>query len=205
MPLPAPAPRTHLHTRKVVYTGFHREDGLWDIEAQMEDTKTYPMDNEERGSLAPGTPLHGMSIRLTVDDDLVIQSIASSTDHAPFGDCQQGQAPMQKMVGVTLGRGWRKAIDHALGGTSGCTHLRELLFNMATVAFQTIPHYRITMRRLAGDSSGSRASLKHPPYFMNQCIAWRFDGGVVAKHYPQFVGWQPLIRAAKPDSESKPA
>jgi hypothetical protein len=40
---------------------------------------------------------------------------------------------------------------------------------------------------------------------MNQCIAWRFDGNVVATHYPQFVGWQPLVRSAKPDSESKPA
>ncbi|WP_414708625.1 DUF2889 domain-containing protein [Ramlibacter sp.] len=38
---------------------------------------------------------------------------------------------MQAMVGVRMGPGWRQALEKALGGAKGCTHLRELLFNMA--------------------------------------------------------------------------
>lgn len=37
MPLPEARPRRHLHTRAVTYRGFHREDGLYDIEAEMSD------------------------------------------------------------------------------------------------------------------------------------------------------------------------
>jgi hypothetical protein len=194
MPLPAPEPRSHLHTRGVVYRGYHRADGLWDIEAELSDTKTYALERSERGLMPPGTPVHGMAIRATVDDAMTIRAIATSMDSTPFDECQQGNDPMQQMVGVTMGPGWRQAIERALGGVRGCTHLRELLFNMATAAYQTIPAYRHRLRRQAGlpepDSS-------EPPYHLGKCISWDFDGPVVQRHYPQFAGWQPLKRAAK--------
>jgi hypothetical protein len=191
MPLPSPAPRTHLHTRDVAYTGFHREDGLWDIEAWMKDTKTYSFERSERGHMPPGTPIHEMTIRVTVDDTMTIREIASSMDYTPFGECQQGKDPMQKMVGATMGPGWRQAIERALGGTRGCTHLRELLFNMATAAYQTIPAWREQLRRGAGVPA---AQSEQPPYHLGKCLAWDFDGPVVQRHYPRFAGWQPLKR-----------
>jgi len=186
MPLPAPQARTHLHTRSVVYTGFHREDGLWDIEAQLSDTKTYALDRSERGHMPPGSPIHGMAIRVTVDDTLTIRHIATAMDHTPFDECQGGNDPMQQMVGVTLGPGWRQAIERALGGIRGCTHLRELLFNMATAAYQTIPGYRERLRRESGEPA-TQGDL--PPYHLGKCLAWDFNGPVVARHYPRFIGW----------------
>ena len=195
MPLPEPAPRSHLHTRSVVFRGYHREDGLWDIEAEMSDTKTYALDRSERGLMPPGTPIHGMAIRATVDDTMTIRAIASSMDSTPFDECQQGKDPMQQMVGVTMGPGWRQAIERALGGVRGCTHLRELLFNMATAAYQTIPAYRHRLRRQAGLPE---PESNEPPYHVGKCMAWDFDGPVVKRHYPQFAGWQPLKRRPKP-------
>jgi hypothetical protein len=194
MPLPAPAARTHLHTRAVTYTGFLREDGLWDIEAEMSDVKTYDIERSDGAPMPPGTPIHGMAIRLTVDEGLTIRAIATAMDHTPFGECQQGNDPMQQMVGVALGPGWRQAIERALGGVRGCTHLRELLFNMATAAYQAVFPYRDRERRLRGEVPAARTE---PPYHLGRCIAWDTAGPVVARHYPQFAGWQPLRRAAK--------
>ena len=191
MPLPLPQARTHLHTRAVVYRGYHREDGLWDIEAEMTDTKTYPLDRSERGDMPPGTPIHGMAIRATVDDQMTIREIATSSDHTPFDECQQGVGPMQQMVGVTMGPGWRQAIEKALGGIRGCTHLRELLFNMATAAYQTVPVYRERLRKQSGTPEVEGAG---PPFHLGKCIAWDFDGAVVQRHYPKFAGWQPVNR-----------
>lgn len=186
MPLPAPAPRQHLHTRAVTYTGFLRDDGLWDIEAEMADTKTYHFDRSDGRSTPPGTPIHGMKIRITVDDGMTIRDIATAMDFTPFGECQQGVDPMRQMIGVRLGPGWRQAIEKALGGTRGCTHLRELLFNMATAAYQTVFPYRERERRLAGEKSEQRSE---PPYHVGRCIAWDSNGAVVQRYYPQFVGW----------------
>ena len=37
MPLPSPAPRTHIHARTVRLDGYRRADGLWDIEGHLTD------------------------------------------------------------------------------------------------------------------------------------------------------------------------
>jgi hypothetical protein len=188
MPLPAAAPRTHLHTRAVTYQGFLREDGLWDIVPEMADTKTYDFDRAV-GTHEAGRPIHDMLIRLTIDEAMTIRAIATSMDHTPFPECAQGNDPMQQMVGVQLGPGWRQAIERALGGVRGCTHLRELLFNMATAAYQTVYPYREHQRRQAGEQA---AAVTTPPYHVGRCIAWDFNGPVVARYYPQFAGMQPV-------------
>ncbi len=180
MPLPTPEPRTHAHTRDVVYRGFQREDRLWDIEAEMCDTKTHAMDIPGEGTWLPGEPIHRLSIRVTIDDGFVVREIAVAMDDVPHPECPIAQAPMQKMIGCTMGPGWRHAIQTNLGGARGCTHLRELLFNMATIAFQTLPE-----GPLPDAIDGS------PPHFVGQCLAWDVNGSVVRRHYPAFVGWQP--------------
>jgi hypothetical protein len=187
-PYAAAAPRTHVHTRSVEYRGYRRDDGLWDIEAELTDTKTYTHATPDRGVMHAGAPVHGMAIRVTVDDAMKITDIAVRMPAAPFPECQQAKPPMSRLIGCTLGSGWRRTIEHALGGIQGCAHLRELLFNMATAAYQTIPHYRHHLRRLAGLPE---PVLKRPPPHLGQCLAWDFDGPVVKRHRPQFAGWRP--------------
>jgi len=185
MPLPSPAPRRHLHTRAVTYTGFLRDDGLWDIEAELSDTKTEDIVATER-PVPAGTPIHGMRIRITLDDAMTIREIHTAMEFTPFDECQQGTDPMQRMVGVKLGPGWRQAIEKALGGVRGCTHLREMLFNMATAAYQTVFPYKAAQRTVPSHQ------VKEPAYHLGRCIAWDYNGPVVARHYPQFAGYEPI-------------
>ena len=42
------------------------------------------------------------------------------------------------LVGLQIKAGFLREVNHRVGGTVGCTHLRELLQQMATTAFQTI-------------------------------------------------------------------
>ena len=49
MPLSAPADRQLLHLRDIALRGYERADGLFDIEAQLTDTKDYGYDNPGRG------------------------------------------------------------------------------------------------------------------------------------------------------------
>jgi hypothetical protein len=181
--LPAPAARRPVHTRRISFEGFLREDGLWDIDCELSDTKAEPVHMRERGLLPAGEPVHLLQVRLTVDDRLTIRRVQTAAVNTPFDECQvPADAPMQKLVGLTMGPGWRKAIDEAIGGVAGCTHLRELVFNAATAAFQMIPHYRATQRggeeRFPADGS--------PPFYMGKCMSWAFDGPVVQRLAPQF-------------------
>ena len=182
MSLPASSARKPLHTRRISFEGFLRDDGLWDIDAELHDSKSYPIHMRDRGDLAPGEAIHHMRIRVTVDDSLTIRQIATAMDSAPFSECQAAADPMTKLVGVTLGAGWRKAIDGAIGGVAGCTHLRELLFNVATAAFQTIPVYRSQQK----EAEGQRPDADAPPYYLDKCMSWDTAGPVVQRLMPMF-------------------
>lgn len=194
--LPPPQPRRHLHTRRVTFEGYLREDGMWDIEARMGDEKTYVFDSSDRGSVPPGDRVHDMLIRVTLDDGMTIRAIETEMASSPFPECPRAEDPMQQMVGQTMGPGWRFAVDKALGATRGCTHMRELLFNMATAAYQTIFPYRSQKAREAGLP---RPSGDRPPYHLGKCMSWDFDGPVVRRHYPEFAGWQALQRMPRPE------
>ena len=128
MPFPDASPRKHAHTRAIDYRGYEREDGLWDIEAHMTDTKTYEFTNKWRGTVPVGEPMHEMLLRVTIDDNFVIQDIFAATEHSPFEMCPAIAPNYKKLIGIKMGPGWRKAIRMKVGGTEGCTHLTELLF-----------------------------------------------------------------------------
>ena len=68
MPLSPPQERELLHSRDIVLRGYRRADGLYDIEAQLTDTKSYGFGNRDRGYIEAGEPIHGMWLRLTVDE-----------------------------------------------------------------------------------------------------------------------------------------
>jgi hypothetical protein len=188
--LPAPVARRPIHTRQVRFEGFLREDGLWDIDCELADTKADAIHMRERGLLPAGEPVHLLRVRLTVDDDFTIRAVQTATAKVPFRECHQaGDAPMQKLVGLKMGPGWRKALNEAIGGVAGCTHLRELVFNAATAAFQMIPHYRSTQGYTIRDDL-QVTQPGQPPFYMGQCMSWAFDGPVVQRVAPQFFGYR---------------
>lgn len=182
--LPEPtSPRTPLHTRTITFTGFARADGLWDMEGELLDVKHQDHPHED-GTRAAGQPVHHLFMRVTLDANFCIQAMATSMDITPYGECGQADRHMQRFVGMTMGAGWRKTIETHIGGHSGCTHLRELLFNMATAAFQTIPH-DIGMQRLARGEP--MVASDQPPFYVDRCMSWDASGPVVARLLPQFA------------------
>ena len=49
MPLSQPAPRKLMHNRVIECRGYEREDGLWDIEGHLVDTKPYATTARDTG------------------------------------------------------------------------------------------------------------------------------------------------------------
>ncbi|MDB5859091.1 MAG: hypothetical protein JWQ76_2780 [Ramlibacter sp.] len=192
--LPAAAPRRPIHTRNIRFEGFLREDGLWDMDCELSDTKANAFTMRERGLLPAGEPVHLLRVRLTIDDGFTIRAVQTAAAKVPFNECHAAAAePMQKLVGLTMGPGWRKAIEGAIGGVGGCTHLRELVFNAATAAFQMIPHHRESE---GGSHAPPGAAGDKPPFFMGQCMTWSFSGPVVQRIAPQFYRGNGPVRKA---------
>ena len=183
MPLPEPIARKHVHTRAIDYRGYERGDGLWDIEAHMTDKKTYQFNNNWRGEVPIGEPLHEMLLRVTIDDNFVIQDVVAVTEHSPFAMCPSITSAYESIIGIKMGAGWRKAIRMKVGGVHGCTHLTELLFPMATVAMQTIwPLLRHKKNKADSDVGTSDKR----PVVLNTCHAWSTDSPVVKENAEKY-------------------
>jgi len=184
MPLTAPAPREHLHTRSIECKGYKRQDGLWDMEGHLVDVKTYSFTNEWRGEVTPGIPLHEMWIRLTLDDRLVVQDVEAVTDNSPFHICSEAAPNFHVLKGQRIGRGWNRTVKELLGNTNGCTHIVELLPQMATVSIQTIKgSQRAAMSRT--QNQGAPGAKERPPQ-LDTCYAWSSDRAVVKRWLLQF-------------------
>ncbi len=185
MPLSKPVARKPLHTRTIKCDGYEREDGLWDIEAHLEDVKHYSFNNRFRGKMEPGDQLHEMYLRLTLDDDMMVHDVEAHIDQFPFVTCPNIVANYKKLVGIKIGIGWRRAIKERLGGKLGCTHLTELLPTMATVAIQTMVSKIMKRRKQQAREEGKEAKTTRPP-MLDSCHSWSADGLIVKEYAPEF-------------------
>jgi len=177
MPLSPAESRQLLHLRDIDIRGYLRDDGLLDIEAHMVDTKTYSFGNHDRGRINAGEALHGMWLRLTVDTGLTVRRAEAAMDSTPHAICP-GVAPnFARLEGLTIGRGFLKGAMERVGGTQGCTHLRELLQQVATVSIQTM--FSIRAHEAARAGRASEDGWEIPAALLNSCHAYDEEGELV--------------------------
>lgn len=181
MPLSPPQERALMHLRDITLRGYRRADGMFDIEAHLLDTKTYPFENEDRGEMPPGTPLHGMWIRMTVTEEMRIEACEAVSDHTPYAICPEAAPNFSRLAGLTIGPGFNRAVQERVGGVHGCTHLRELLGQMATVAFQTLYPLRLQRERA---ELAEAAPARRKPAMLGTCHAYAPDSPVSLKRWP---------------------
>jgi hypothetical protein len=181
--LTTPLARQLIHTRDVRTRGFLRDDGLWDLEGELLDEKTYTYADRERGPLPAGSPMHHMRARLTVDHELNVLDAEIDMAAIPFSLCAGAADPAKSLVGKSLVRGFRRAMEEAMGGTGGCTHVRYLILALANTAYQTISAYR---EQFMPELGAPKAADGERPFFLNQCRSWAETGEVVARHFPRF-------------------
>jgi hypothetical protein len=169
--------RTPLHTRTIRLDGFGRPDGGVDVEARLTDVKHYDLPNWPRGPLPAGQPQHDMVMTMTVGPDFTIRAFEARTEASPHRVCAEGAAGFSRLVGLSISRGFTRQAAERIGGVQGCTHIREVLQQMATVAFQSMRESRL--RRYA-DQPQTR-----PPQ-IDTCIAWSSAGEWVRVRFPAF-------------------
>ncbi len=185
MPFSPPAARKPIHRRTVECVGYAREDGLWDIEGWMVDTKTYSFANHDRGEIKAGEPLHGMGLRLTIDIDRRIITAEAVTDFSPFHECKDVNPNFAALEGLVIGPGFRKAVQDRVGGALGCTHLVELLGPIGTTAFQTLHKARMEQREKQRASGESPKGVSDSRGLRDSCYALRADGPAMRREFPQ--------------------
>ncbi len=194
MPLTQPAERDHLHTRAIEINGYRRADGRYDIEAHLTDCKSFGQTNYDRGFIEPGEPIHDMWLRLTLDEQMHIEAVEAVSDKTPYVMCPTAAPNFSRLVGMQIKAGFLRDANRMVGGTIGCTHLRELLQQMATTAFQTINPARARRElqaeggadRPGSDALDTRITEKWGGgnKILNTCLAYDERGPLVKRRWP---------------------
>jgi hypothetical protein len=164
-----------MHNRSYQVHSFEREDGNWDIEAELIDSKAYDFTKRSGEVRQAGTAFHHMHMRITIDKTFTILDAVVAYDAAPFGEvCTSISDEYKDLIGMNLLKGFRQQVKERFARTAGCTHMSELASVLPTAAIQTMT------RR-----SGSPEPIKKP-FHLDGCRAWRLDGEITKEHYPQW-------------------
>ena len=181
MGLPESVSREKKHQRKIDCEGYLRSDGLWDIDVHMVDTRTYDCTYDEfhrDGVIRAGEPVHDMWLRFTIDLDFLIHDVHAASDQTPFSICPRAAGAMREIIGLRIGYGWMKQVRERIGTDKSCTHLMDLLGQLAATAYQTL-HAALEER------DAGRKDRQKPP-ILDTCIALSSSGEVVRNLWPEF-------------------
>lgn len=170
--------RKPLHKRAITVEVFEREDGLWDVDAQLIDTKAYNFPLFGGGEHLAGQPVHHMWLRITIDRTYTIVDASVDYEAAPYTVCSAIAESYKQLIGLNLIRGFRHDVRARLAGRHGCTHVTELTNVLPTAAIQGIAT-RINPVKLANEQTKR-------PFQIDGCHALRAEGEVVRVHHPKW-------------------
>lgn len=127
-----------------------------------------------------GEVIHRMEVTLTVRyPDFVITAVDGLMTTVPHPEfCPDAVPPLQSLVGVSVARGFVRAVNERLGRERGCTHVVALILAMGPVVRQAAG-----AAFGFGRAGGTRGPGDDLPWFVNSCQAWRENG-------PLHVRWR---------------
>lgn len=188
----SPTPRRHVHTRSIRVDAYARDDGLWDLEALLVDTKSrdFPL---AAGLRKSGDPVHEMRLRVTIDTHLNIVDAQAESPWVPYpGYCDSIGPDYRKLIGLNLSQDFRRHVRERLGGVRGCTHMTELATVLPTAAIQGFAGEVFKTRdQSQGGESAEAAAQEKKPFQLDRCHALRTDGPAVARYYPRWRATAP--------------
>lgn len=169
------------HTRTILVQAYEREDGLWDLDANISDVKTQALQLAS-GLRPPGHAVHDMCLRLTIDVAMNVVAVQAISSQVPYpGFCETITSAYQKLVGLNLFRRFRQQVQARFAGTDGCTHITELALVLPTAALQAFAGEVYA----TGDSASDVAAEQ--PFQLDRCHALRLDGPAVMRYYPRWA------------------
>ncbi len=178
MPLSSASSRKEIHQRIIDMKAYARDDGLYDVEAHLVDRKPFTAVRFATQQPVPaGQPRHDLWVRLTVDEQLVVQGVEAASDVTPYDVCKEAESSLSAMIGVPIASGWSAKVKERLRGSASCTHLMEMLIPLATTALQGIRGLD-SKKNLAVDDNGV-------PRKLETCHAYSRSSEVVKMIWPE--------------------
>jgi len=142
-----------------------------------------------------GRIVHDMTLTIRVrHPDLVITAVDAQMDHRPYTLCTDAVPPLQKLVGLSVMKGFVRAVNERFGRQLGCAHMTALVHAMAPVVKQGAG--------AAFHEDEPIPTREEDLWFVNTCQAWREDGPLHRSFRARDVERIRAFSARRPRSEN---
>ncbi len=144
---------------------------------------------DDRPWAEPGTSgVHDMELRVRVRlDDMTITECQAVMHTFPHAECPAIVEAFAGLAGLSVSRGFTRAVQSRVAGPKGCTHLDQLARSLGPVVVQAV-----TSRRARALREGATGDLltgsPDSPWARNTCHVWA-EGGVAEQKLA--AGWRP--------------
>jgi Protein of unknown function (DUF2889) len=176
------APLEVLHDREYRVRAFRKSDDRLLIRGAIRDQKPPGLYIENDPD--PLT-VHHMQFDIEVGyPTLEIVAAAVAFESHPTVECPQIVDHYDKLIGLSIARGFTHKVRELFGGPRGCTHTTMLLQAMAPVALQCMWSMRASMARRAGPDGVTTSAVPRSELWklnLNTCHVWAEDSPVVAR------------------------
>ncbi len=183
--LPPEAGSIPLHHRGIVVDVYVVDDDLV-VVARLGDNRPWA-----DGMSAVAT-VHDMELRVRVrTSDLTITGATAEMHAFPHTECPGIEPAFAGLVGLSVTRGYTRAVQSRFGGPKGCTHLEQLARAVGPAVIQAV-----TSRRALAVSSGEADDLLvgagsgGSPWARDSCHIWA-EGGIADQKLA--AGWHPGV------------
>lgn len=175
--------RRPIHLRRFTCEGTVRSDGLFEVVGTLIDTKPYELKMLEK-VVPPLSPVHHLTITLTIDANRWIVDVQAEFLASPHAVCSAITPAYRRLIGMQIRPGFVSEAKRMFRGEYGCSHMSEMLPQMATTAYQ--------MLWKGADDVTDTHNAAHTNTPLGGCHALAVTGEVVRLHFPQrFKSVQP--------------
>ncbi len=191
--------------------------GLDLVHTRDYETKIYQLSEDEllvRGAVSDRKPpglyvlgdpdqleIHQMQLELLVSlPGLEIKQAKVLFESHPHSKCPIIAADYQKLVGLSIARGFTRKIRDLFGGPNGCTHTNALLQALAPAAVQAVWSIMVRNQRNAGKTQRNLTAEERESRIRrnaNTCHLWADEGEHVADLRAGRMHEYPLIPVRK--------
>jgi hypothetical protein len=171
-----------LHRRSVEFEAFDGGETIVVVGA-LRDLRPWAEDGTAIRTV------HDMELKVTVRvDDLTITEASAVMRTFPHTECPAIAEAFAGLAGLSVARGYTRAVQRRFGGPRGCTHLEQLARSLGPVVVQAV-----TSRRARAVALGQQEDLisgAGSPWARNSCHIWA-EGGVADQKLA--AGWRPGV------------
>lgn len=177
--------REPVHRRSIELEVFERDDEF-DVIGRLRDDRPWA------GGTAEVEHLHDMELQVTVArEDLTIVAATATMHRYPHAECTDIVDAFRGLVGLSVARGYSRAVQERFGRALGCSHLEFLARAIGPAVVQAVPSSVVRARHEDPAGGGQFAegfAAQAGTRLADTCHVWATDGPGPEK---VALGWRP--------------